>query len=242
MMSQKLLLLSGLAVSLSSYADYKVDKSEDLNGIHLKSGKEHSVRLFWGTTAKTLPYPMTLVKKGITNFTDKCNNAYKNKRKFTPTSYDCKYHNATVIESFVEKQISPAAGSESYLVGKKIYNLGASGYYELVEVKDGVNKKNQKTITITQRMLDNKEVKSFVTPKFENNSDFDKKTIVLTLTEASPKETHLSYQYEAETDHWVLNKQVNVPQIFASITKNIKETINVIDQEASEQSREVASK
>ncbi len=241
MKRQNLILLATLAASLSSHAEYKIDKSEDFGGIALRSGKNDSVRRYTGSASRTIPYPIAVVRKGITNFADKCNNKLRSKREFTPASYDCKYHHEQVVESFLETGIPQTAQSESYLVGKKLYHLGNTRYYELVEVRDGTNEKGQRTTSISQRMLGDEEVTSLIKPKFKKSSDFDTRSVVYTLTETSPKETFLTYEYTAETDHWVLNKQLNVPQIFSSISKTIKEALTVIDKEASEQSRSVAS-
>src|SRR5688572_11048964 len=94
-----------LTFSTFAFAESTFDKTDVLNGVALKSGKEDSVRSFIANTDKLLPYPIELVKKGITNFTQRCNNSYKDKRKSTSEKENCKYHNEHLIESFVIRDI-----------------------------------------------------------------------------------------------------------------------------------------
>lgn len=222
------------------------DKVQELNGVNLKSLKEKSVRTYSGSMEKVLPFPLEVVKKGVTNFTDKCNNSYKSKRKYTPDMTDCRYHNDHIVESFVVKDIREMEYfkevSEVYLLGRRIYNRGAYGYYELVTVRDGMNDKNQKTVTVTLRMLDDKEAKLYTTPKFSKESAFDSSNSTFTLTQITPGETQINYEYSATTDHWLLNKEISVPQVFASISKSINDLVKTVEDESSYQKRELASK
>ena len=242
----KSILILTLFFSTSSYSRSTFDKEESLNGIRLKSGKSHSVRTFLAHIEKKFPYPVELVKKGITNFTDKCNNSYKNKRKFTSRQTECRYHNENLIETFVVQDMRPMEDfkrfNEVYLLGRQVYNRGIFGYYEMVTITEGRNEKNNKVVTIKLRMLDDNEVKYLITPKFSRESSFDKSTTIFTLTAITPEETHVKYEYQAETDHWLLNKQISVPQVFVSIGKSMEELIKSVDTESGRQKRELASK
>lgn len=242
----KPILILSLFFSASSYSMSKFDKEETLNGIQLKSGKSNSVRTFSAKTEKTFSYPIELVKKGITNFTEKCNNSYKNKRKFTSRQSVCRYHNENLIETFIVQDMRPMEDfkkfHEVYLLGRQVYNRGVFGYYEMVTINESQNEKKNKVVTIKLRMLDDNEVKYLITPKFSRESAFDKSTTIFTLTAVSPEETHVNYEYQAETDHWLLNKEISVPQVFVSIGKNMQELIKTVDTESGRQKRELASK
>lgn len=241
----KIISVLAVTMSLSSFAS-PFDKTEELNGVSLKSGKENSVRTYIGSMDKTLPFPIELVQKGITNFSDKCNNDYKDKRKFTDEKTDCKYHNDHLVETFVVRDIRSTENfkhlSEVYLVGRQVYNRGSFGYYELVQISHGVNDKKQKTATIQLRMLGDDEVKMFTSPKFSKESAFDESQSTYILTEIAPNTTHLAYSYSSETDHWLLNKEVSVPQVFGSISKSINDLMKTVENESSFQKREIASK
>ncbi len=235
-----------LIFSTVALAEPAFDKSDVLNGVALKSGKVDSVRTFIANTDKDFPYSIDLVKKGITNFTQRCNNSYKDKRKFTSENESCKYHNEHLIESFVVRDIRKMDYfknlSDAYLLGRQVYNRGSFGYYELVTVAESLNEKKQRTITVKLRMLDDKEVKLFTNPKFSRESAFDNSMTTFILTQVAPHQTHLTYEYRSDTDHWLLNKEVSVPQIFASIGKSINNTLKTVETESSLQKRELASK
>lgn len=240
------LISSGfLMLSLSVLAETSFDKTEELNGVTLKSGKESSVRFYHGSIERNFSFPLEIVKKSITNFQDRCNNSYREKREFTEKSTNCRYHNENLIESFVQKDITTTESlkefSEAYLVGRKVYNRSTFGYYELVTVKEE-KVDNKKVVTIKTRMLSDDEAKTYTNPKISQESAFDKTVATYILTEKSPGETTLSYSYDAETDHWLLNKEVSVPQVFASISKSLNDLMESLESDASSQKRQLASK
>lgn len=233
-----------LSISASTLAFSAPDKTEQLNGVDLVTVKEKSTRTYVGSLEKSLPYGVSVVMKGITNFADKCNNDFKDKRVFTAQE-DCKYFNENLIETVVLKDIKRPEElnqfKESYLVGRKVYNRGEFGYYELVTVKEELNEKKQKVISIDLTMLDDKEVKNYTDLKIEKDSAFDSSLSSYRITEVSPTETLVRYEYSATTKHWLLNKELSVPQVFASISKSINILVKSIEDESSTLKREVAS-
>jgi hypothetical protein len=243
---QKSFSIITLLFSLSAFSQSTFDKTEELFGVDLKSGKTDSTRSYYGSTEKKFPFSLEIVRNNVTNFTDKCNNSYKGKRSFTSTEIDCKYHNEHLIESFVVKDLKPQEDfknyTENYLLGRLVYNRGQYGFYDLVQIQEGRNQKNQKTVTVNLRMLNTEEVKLMTEPKIEKESAFNKTQATFILTELSPNETQVSYSYSAETSHWLLNKEVAVPQVFASISKSINDLMKTIDEGSTTQKREIASK
>jgi hypothetical protein len=235
-----------LLVSMSANAQTNFDKTEELYGVSLKSAKEDTTRSYIGSIEKTLPFPMAIVKNGVTNFTERCNNDFKSKRKFTAEETNCKYHNEHLVESFVVRDIKTLDSfkdfRENYLVGRQVYNRGHFGFYDLVQVREGMNDKNQKTMTITLRMLEDEEVKALTELKITKDSAFNKSHAEFILTEIAPGQTHLNYSYTAQTDHWLLNKEISVPQVFASISKTINSLVKAVEDESSLQKRDLASK
>lgn len=241
---RSLTLLAAFGLMTTFHVSAGVDKSDLLNGVELKSGKENQIRSFTGKISKSFPYSLELVKKSVTNFSEKCNNSYKDKRKYVSEDLDCKYHNEHLIESFEVTDIKRPEGKNAtdfYLLGRQVYNRGSYGYYELVEIKNGMNTKGQLTSTVSLHMLDDQEVKAFTQPKFSKESAFDKTHSVYTLVQVSPSETVLTYEYHAETDHWILNKEISVPQVFASISKSINDLLKTVESESSLQKRALAS-
>jgi hypothetical protein len=150
------------------------------------------------------------------------------------------------VETFIVKDIRKQEYlkdfSEVYLIGRKIYNRGPYGHYELVTVKRAVNHENKKVVSIVTKMLQDDEVKLFTTPKFSRESAFHSSLTVYTLTETSQHQTELNYEYLANTNHWLLNKEVTVSQVFSSMSKSIKELLDSIELEAAFLKKELASK
>lgn len=241
---QKFILIS-ILMSSFAFAQTPFDKNEQLDGVLLKSGKENSLRTYVGTIDKMFSFPMALVQKAVTGFADRCNNDYKSKRKYVSEDFECKYHSENVVETFVVKDINKSqileGYSEFYILGRQVYNRSSSGFYELVTVKNSTNDKNQAVTTVVVKMLDDEEVRNFITPKFNQDSSFEETIGVFTLTAISPTETHLSYDYKASTKHWLLNKEILVPQVFASMSKNMNQLLKTVEEESSVQKRELAS-
>ncbi len=244
----KLILCAGWLISLQVFSSTAIlDKKETINGVTVQTGKQDSSRIYQGSITKTFPYKLDTIKKSVMNFHEKCNNSLKERRKFTDKNADCKYHNENLVETLVIKNIkqtgwTKAPGEvERFIMGRLIYNRGSFGYYELVQIFHGKNKKNQNTIKIVQTMLDDKATKLYVTPAFDKDSAFETIQCTYTLTELSPTKTKLRYKYSANTEHWILNKEVSIPQVFASISKSINDLVKTVDTESVIQSRDLAS-
>lgn len=243
----KLLFTTTCLFSLTTYAGAVMDKKETINGVQVESGKEDSNRHYRGSISRSFPFSLSAVKKSVVNFNEKCNNSYKERRQYTDKKIDCKYHNDNLVETLVVKDINQtgwtkeAGETERYILGRQVYNRGSFGYYELIKVVEGKNTKNQKTITISQVMLNDNEVKNYTKASFEKESAFDKAQAQFVLTEVGPSETLLSYEYHAETEHWILNKEVSIPQVFASISKSINDLVKTVTAESSLIVRDVAS-
>jgi hypothetical protein len=246
MVMLKRFFFSGIATFCLA-ASASADKTETLKGVHLESSKVDSTRTYQGSVIKTFEYPLDSVLKSVMNFSERCNNSYKSRREITDKNYDCKYNNDHIIEAFVIKDIQKTGWTkdegetERFIMGRRIYNRGSFMFYELVQVFEGKNSANHKTVKIVLTMLSDEQVKTYIQPKFQKDSAFNESTSTFILTEVSPKQTDLSYEYKAQTDHWVLNKEISIPQVFSSISKTINDLINNLATESNIQTRDVAS-
>lgn len=241
-----LMILTAL-VSFDTSARVKYDRKERQKDVSLASGKKDDVRSYHATTTKVLNFPLQVVKDSILNFTDRCNNAYRKKRELTSAEYDCRHHNENLIETLVVKDLRQGTWKkeenevERFVVARKIYNRGESGYYELVKVKESLNVLKQKMIVIEEDMLSNDQARNYVSVRFKKETPFETSKIRFTLTEISPGKTELRYIYKGTTTHWVLNKELSVPQVFASISKSINNLVSSIGTESEVQTRAIAS-
>jgi hypothetical protein len=62
------------------------------------------------------------------------------------------------------------------------------------------------------------------------------------LTEIHPEATNLSYEYFSETEHWLLNKEISVSQVFLSISKSINDLFRAVENEAATRKKELEVK
>lgn len=207
-----------------------------INGVKVKTEKKNGMRSYVGYIEKILPYSIEYVKMGTTNFSEKCNNNYKSKRKYTDKKANCKYHNDNLVESFTLKNIRQHENfkdfNEVYLLGRLVYNRGSFGYYELVKVKEETNHKKLKTISITMEMLNDNQVKKYISPKFSKESAFNTSICTFNLRQIGPEQTLVGYEYSALTDHWLLNKDISITQVFSSISKGINDLMITVEKEA----------
>jgi len=246
-MAIKFLFCAGWLITSQVFAATKMDKIEFINGVSVQSGKHDSTRIYRGFITKIFPYGLSSVKFSVMKFQDRCNDSYKKRRKYTDKSTSCKYHNDNLVETIVVKDINKSGWTKDlnevdrYVLGRQIYNRGSFGHYELVIVYEGKNTENQKIITVTQKMMNDEETKKYTKPVFEKDSAFDNAISTYTLTETGPNETTVTYEYKAETEHWILNKEVSVPQVFSSISKSINDLVKTMDEQSSLQSRDIAS-
>jgi hypothetical protein len=243
----KFLLCLTWVIAIQAFASTEDQQKEIINGVSVKSHKDDSTRTYMGEVTKSIPANLETVFKSIVNFDEKCNNAHKDRRKNTSKSTDCRYHNENVVETLILKKINLTGWTKEpkevdrYLLARRVYNRADFQYYELVRIYEDKNDKNQKTIKIVQTMMTDKEVNSYTKPLFEKDSAFNAVTSTYFLTEIESKKTELRYEYKADTEHWILNKEVSVPQVFSSISKGINDLLKAVDSESNKISRELAS-
>lgn len=226
-----------LFICLPLKAEINYDKQEKINGVGLATGKVESTRHYKGTYTRTFEHSLEVVKNGITNFSEKCNNAYRGKRNLTDKAQDCRYHVDDIVELKVVKELDESTS----LVANHLYRRGTYTHHDLVRQDSGKNEKGQPTLTITFTMLSDEEVAQHIQTDFRRDSDFTRKTQKYVLTSLENMKTEVSYEYHAETQHWLLNKQLSVPQVFASISLGVTEMFRTVYQAVSV-NREVASR
>lgn len=237
-----LLLTITTNIFASEYSGFEVDNKEKNKKykIDLLSGKKDSLRFYKGTRSIILNEKIQNVLQSITNFEDKCNNEYKDRRELISKKRECKYHNSNLVESKVYKDLGKFQKESNevdrYLVARRIYNRQTFSHMDLVVIYESMNTDGQKVIKINQKMLEDKEAKKYLSPPVEHDSVFEIAYSNFTLTEIAPGKTQLEYFYASETDHWLLNKSVSVSNVFESMAKSIDLLFNSIDQELAQKS------
>lgn len=226
---------------------FKIDEKETNKKLEVKSksGKKSDVRAYESTKSEFFSSSLKDVLKGIENFTDKCNNDYKDKREFSDKKINCPIYNKNLIESRIIKidnSKMPLEKNEQrhYLIERNIYNRQNFHHYDLVRIYQAKNERGQKTITVKQRMLDDKEVSKLIEKFKKRESVFLETYGEFVLTEISKAKTMLDYRYYTETDHWLLNKSISVSEVFEGTAKGLNSLFEGIKQVA--EKKELASK
>lgn len=224
-------------ICLSLKAEVNFDKHDEINGVSLSTGKEDSTRHYKGLISKTFSHSLSEIKNNITNFTEKCNNDYKEKRTLTDESVDCKFHVDHLIESKIVKDL----GNGSLLIARHLYRRGTYSHHDLVSITEAKNERGQATVAITFTMLTDEEVSKHLETNFKKDSYFSKSSETYILTSLGNKSTQVNYQFHAETEHWLLNKELSVPQVFASISQDVNDMFKSVTEAIAPRDREVAS-
>ncbi len=223
------------------------ERTDEINGVKLESGKIDSTRFYKGIVTKTYPFSIDQVRASVMNFDERCNNEFKDKREYTDKTKECSFHNENLVESVVVKDLTPGWTKEEFevdrfVIARRVYNRGSFSYNELVRVYEYTNDKNQKVVKINQSMIDDKEVKKYTKPLVTKDTAFDATSGTFILTQVAPNETRMDYVYNSETSHWILNKEVSVSQVFSSISKSLNDLVDIVEKESLSYSRDIASK
>lgn len=224
-----LVLLTSLLVA-RAYAD-KVDGVElalekNINGVILHSGKVDSTRIYHGQLSKVVNASLPKTFTAVENFEDKCNNEFKGKRKVLDKNKDCKYHNHNLIESVIVKKTNYTGPKEPneierYIVTRYIYNRGSFQQNDLMIVLKYKNDKKQDVMHIKQTMLSDEESKQYLDKPVKKDSAFKEARGNFIMTKLDENKTQFDYEYIGKSDHWMLNKEMMVNEVYEGIAKGI---------------------
>lgn len=191
-----------------------------IDGVHLETSKTKSTRHLKATRSVTLSLNLEESLKLVLNFDEKCNNKFKDKRKWTDKAVDCKFHNNNLIETVYYRDIKNRNLSwrDHFLLVRHGYNRGSFLYFEEITVE-----KSDKESHVRQRLLSDEEVKNFLDTKLETVFSFNKVAGHFHLKQLELNQTQLTYTYESSTDHWLLNKEMMIGEIFESTAKGIND-------------------
>jgi hypothetical protein len=220
-------IFSSLAIA-REFKGYEIDNKETDKKykVELKSGKKKSVRFYQGFLSKTFNMPLEFVMKSITNFEDKCNNDYKDRRELISKKKDCTYHNGNIVESKLYRDLKNYKKEENeidrFLIARRVYNRQEFTQVDLAQVFETKNEQGQRVVKILTRMIGDKKVKKYLKKlPVENDTVFLNTYSDFILTEINKGQTRLDYTYTSQTDHWLLNKSVSVSKVFAGMAKGI---------------------
>ena len=191
-----------------------------IDGVQLETSKTKSVRHLKATKSVTLFLSLEESLKLVLNFDEKCNNKFKDKRKWTDKSTDCKHHNNNLIETVHYRELNrkAATADDQFLLLRHGYNRGTFLYFEEITLQ-----KFKTQVHVRQRLLTDDEVAQVISTKLKTNFSFQQVNGLFHLQSLGEKKTQLTYTYESSTDHWLLNKEMMVGEIFESTAKGIND-------------------
>lgn len=193
---------------------------QTIEGVTLETSKTKSIRTLKAIKSVELPLDLSETLKLVINFEEKCNNSYKDKRKWSDKKTDCKFHNNNLIETIYYRDIKNKKSDlkDHYLLLRHGYNRGSFIYFEEITIDQ-----KDKEIDVRQRLLSDEEVKTFLETKIETLFSFQGVDSHFHLKVTDPNKTQLTFTYQSSTDHWLLNKEMMIGEIFESTAKGIND-------------------
>ncbi len=237
MLFSTLFLLTGLSAAAVQVDGITLAHEKKIKNVDLSSAKVDSTRIIRGHMMKEIPASIEVVKQAIINFDEKCNNEFKNRRKHTDKTKDCKYSNKNLVESVIVKKTNYSGPKEPneverYVVTRYIYNRGAFAQNDLMVVFEYQNAAKEKVFEIKQYMLSDDESKKYLDNPVKRESAFKEAYGHFVVTAKGPSKTLFEYEYIGKTDHWFLNKDVMIGQVYDSVALGIADLFYSVETEA----------
>lgn len=228
-------------------AGYPLEESSQINGVILKTGKRDKTRVYSGSITKEINADIANVRRAIREFENRCSNELKDKRVQRAESFNCTMHNSNIVESIkitkLEYNKPEPFKLDQYIMSRVIYNRGTYTHYDLITEREMTQSNGQKVITIQQKMLSDKEAEIYLGKKYRKRETvFLSSQGIFTLKSIGPNKTLLTYDYVAETDHWILNKSIAISRYFNGTSKSLNGLYNVIAKKSMDyKSKSIAS-
>jgi len=231
-----ILLISQISFSQNSFSNTKrmvfpVDKKDQLGEMLLKTGKLESNRHFSVDFKKVLNKPIDSVLKALRSAEQRCNNSFKQSRKYSSRNYPCKYHSKNVVEAVKHAIIIPGYSKDDFVQTKFIKKRGDQIVHELYKFKkktvQGKKHYSLWTETLdddTTKKLTGKDLKLQTAIKI-SNSEF-------ILKEITPNKTEVTFMYEMATDHWLVNKKIVAGKVFSDLRESILALFSKVEEQA----------
>ncbi len=207
---------------------------ETTEGVKVYTAKKDDERILATDQQTTINLPLQKVIPYITNFTEKCNNEYASKRKFTDENYKCPYDNDNLIESKIitdlKKKAPPKRPNtmERYLVFRRGSNTITFQFYDLITIKKMDALKGKSRIKIIHDALTDNESKKYIDDPKENNTGFNEMKGIFTLSQLDKSKTKLEYYYISKTDHWFLNNGMILGSLAENTAVGTKKTMQSV--------------
>lgn len=212
-----------------------LEKEQIIKNVSLATAKVDSTRIVRGFRAQEFATSLDVVKNGIINFDEKCNNEYKSKRKFTDKTIDCKYTNKNLIESVIVRKTNYTGPKEPneverFVVTRYIQNsVGNFAQVDLMVTYEYTNAAKEKVFEIKQYLLSDDDSKKYLDNPVKKDSPFKETTGHFLVTEKSKTKTVFEYEYIGKTDKWYLNKDMFLGKIYEGTADGIADLFTSVE-------------
>ncbi|MBL7664670.1 MAG: hypothetical protein JNM93_06020 [Bacteriovoracaceae bacterium] len=235
-------LTIGLTQTTYSFENFTIDEQSEIDGIKLSSGKLDSTRMYSATVSREIDVEIENLRKAITEFESRCNNQYRDKRKYTEENFTCTQKNANLIESIrindIKSPKSEPNKINEFLLARYVYNRGLYHFYDHI-IEKSLMEDHKRVYIIQQTMLTDDEAMSMLGSNInKRDTVFLQARGIFTLKEISATKTSLTYEYSATTEHWLLNKNISVGNFFSSTAESLSELMEQLTLSALKHSAE----
>jgi hypothetical protein len=94
------------------------------------------------------------------------------------------------------------------------------------------NSAKEKVFEIKQYMLSDDEAKKYLDNPVKRESAFKEAYGHFLVTAKAPNKTIFEYEYIGKTDHWFLNKDMMIGQVYDSVAVGIEDLFHSVETEA----------
>ena len=139
---QLTLFLFLVSVAVTAFAEFslqglKFEDQREINGVQVQNANVENGRVYHATLGKVIERPFLDVVSDILHFEQRCNNEYRDKRRYSAKDFNCQHLNKNLVESVIIRDIKfPVKKVENekdrFLIFRNIYNREAFQNYDLV--------------------------------------------------------------------------------------------------------------
>ncbi|MBI2520398.1 MAG: hypothetical protein HYV97_08265 [Bdellovibrio sp.] len=232
---QPTLLLFLLSWGATAFAQFsiqglKFEDQRELNGVKVQNAKIDDARVFHATLGKVIERPFADVVSDILHFEQRCNNEYRDKRRFSPKEFNCQHLNKNLVESVIIREIKlPATKMENekerFLIFRNIYNREAFQNYDLVIYTEKTGGLGKRVAMITYSMLSDEEAQQYLTTWEKKKSVFDIIQGSYEIEELEGGKCRVGMTYTTKTSYWMMTNGFAVGMIYKSMAEGTMSTL-----------------
>ncbi len=228
-----------LAFMSCAFADFsiqglKFEDQRDMNGVHVENAKINDARVFHATLGKVIERPYSDVVSDILRFDERCNNDYRDKRRFSPKEFNCQHLNKNLVESIIIRDIkAPPAKAENekerFLIFRNIYNREAFQNYDLVIFTEKLDGNKKHLAQISYAMMSDDEAQKYLATAEKKKSVFDVIQGTYEIEELDGGKCRVGMTYTTKTSYWMMTNGFAVGMIYKSMAEGTMSTLQSFD-------------